>query len=289
MGTTWRLRVSPTTMEIQEDLASAAQARLDELERVFSNWRADSAVSRFNASRSTEWQAVPRELVEVVDFAREISRQTGGAFDVTSGPLIDLWGFGAKGRITSPPDEAAIAGAKERIGWKKLEVMRDPPMLRKSQADLEINVSALVEGYAVDDLVKRLRGEEHQDFLLDVGGELFAGCVNADGLPWQVGVQQPHAELGTVLGAMPLRDRALATSGTYRHFFEHGRKQFAHVIDPRTGRPVDHRVVSVSVVADTCLAADAWATALLVLGAVEGRALAQSAGVEAMFIEEAAR
>ena len=289
MGTTWRLQVSPAAMEMREELASATQARLDELERIFSNWRADSAVSHFNASRSTEWQAVPRELAEVVAFAREISRQTGGAFDVTSAPLIDLWGFGARGRTASPPDEEAIAGAKARGGWQKLEVKRDPPMLRKSQTDLEINVSALVEGFAVDDLVKRLRADGHRDFLLDVGGELFASGVNADKLPWQVGVQQPHAEKGAVLGAVPLRDRALATAGTYRQFFEHGGKQFAHVLDGRTGRPLEHRIVSVSVVADTCLAADAWATALLVLGPVEGKALAEKQDLEAMFIGEAAR
>ena len=286
MGTTWHATVALSRGMTKDDVAAALQKRLDELEDIFSNWHEDSAVSRFNASRSTEWQAVPHELAEIVSFAKGVSEQTGGAFDVTASPLIDLWGFGAAGRIMTPPDAEAVSQAKARCGWQKLGVKLEPPMLRKSQADLQINVSALVEGYALDDLTKRLKTHGIQNFLLDVGGELFASGTKLDGAPWQVGVQRPEGGKDAVVGAMPLQNKALATAGTYRQFFESGGRRFPHVLDARTGRPVEHGLVSVSVVADSCLMADAWATALLVLGPDEGRVMAEKLKLDAFFIAE---
>lgn len=286
MGTTWRATVVLSQGMAKDDVEVVLRKRLDELEDIFSNWRTDSVVSRFNASRSTEWQAVPHELAEVVSFAQRMSEQTGGAFDVTVSPLIDLWGFGAKGRITTPPDAEAVANAKARCGWQKLEVRLAPPMLRKSQPDLQINVSALVEGYALDDLTKRLKTHGLQNFLLEVGGELFASGTKPDGAPWQVGVQRPEGGKGVVVGVMPLQNKALATAGTYRQFIESGGRRFPHVLDARTGRPVEHGLVSVSVFAESCLMADAWATALLVLGPQEGRAMADRLKLDAIFIVE---
>lgn len=283
MGTTWHATLA-SSGSIANDAATLIQTRLDELEALFSNWLPDSAVSRFNTSSTTDWQPVPRELAEVMAFAQELSRETKGAFDVTVSPLIDLWGFGAKGLIHTPPTDAAIAAAKARCGWQKLEVKTEPPMLRKSLPELQINVSALVEGYAVDDLVKRLRARGIHDFLLDVGGELFASGVKADGSDWQVGVQQPQSAKGEVVGTMPLFDKALATSGTYRQFFEHDGRRYSHVLDARTGWPLEHTTVSVSVIADSCLAADGWATALLVLGPGAGGQAAGRRGLSAMFL-----
>ena len=283
MGTTWHLILA------KGDVSGASkmvQTRLDELESIFTNWREDSAVSRFNASRSTEWQSVPRELVDVVTLAQRISKETQGAFDITASPLIDLWGFGAKGRTKTIPSDETIAAAKARCGWEKIEVQTEPPRLRKTQADVEINVSGLVEGYAVDDIVKRLRNTGHANFLLDVGGELYASGTKPDGSPWEVGVQQPDAEKGVVTGAVPLQDKALSTSGTYQQFFEVDGKRFPHVLDARTGRPVSHSLVSVSVIADTCFEADSWTTALLILGPTEGREVAKRLGIDALFLAE---
>ncbi len=283
MGTTWRLVLARGDAETARRLV---QARLNELEALFTNWRPDSAVSRFNTSRSTAWQEVPRELAEVVKYAREVSRETGGAFDVTAGPLIDLWGFGAKGRVNAAPGDEAIAMAKQRCGWEKLEVDvgSDPPKLRKTAPDLELNVSALVEGYAVDDVVRRLREAGFPDFLLEVGGELYASGTRWDGQPWEVGVQQPGLDRREVAGSLPLTDRALATSGTYQQYFESGGQRYAHVLDARTGRPVAHDGVSVSVVHASCLTADAWATALLILGPEEGRKAAERLEIDALII-----
>jgi thiamine biosynthesis lipoprotein len=284
MGTTWHLVLAKGDTRTASEMV---QSRLDALESMFTNWRADSAVSRFNASRTTDWQPVPRELAEVMIFAQLLSKETNGAFDVTVSPLIELWGFGVKKSAHTIPADDAIATEMARVGWQKVEVRQEPPMLRKTQADVEINVAGLVEGYAVDDLVKRLREGGHVNFLLDVGGELFASGVKPDGTPWQVGVQQPDADKGVVTGAVALQDKALSTSGTYQQFFEVNGKRYAHVLDARTGRPVTHSLVSVSVISDSCFEADSWTTALLILGLKEGKETAARLGIDAMFIEEA--
>jgi thiamine biosynthesis lipoprotein len=284
MGTTWHLVLAKGDTRTASEMV---QARLDALESIFTNWRVDSAVSRFNASRTTDWQPVPRELAEVMVFAQLLSKETNGAFDVTVSPLIELWGFGVQKASHSIPSDEAIAKEMARVGWQKVEVKQEPPMLRKTQADVEINVAGLVEGYAVDDLVKRLRKAGHTNFLLDVGGELFASGLKPDGSPWQVGVQQPDAEKGVVTGAVALQDKALSTSGTYQQFFEVNGKRFAHVLDARTGHPVTHSLVSVSVISDSCFEADSWTTALLILGLKEGKETATRMGIDALFIEEA--
>lgn len=283
MGTTWRLTLAKGDARAASQIV---QARLEALEAMFTNWSEDSAVSRFNASRSTDWLPVPRELAEVMTFAQRLSKETNGAFDVTASPLIELWGFGVQKSTHTIPSDDAITTAKARVGWQKVEVQLEPPMLRKTQADVEINVSSLVEGYAVDDLVKRLRDAGHTDFLLDVGGELYASGMKPDGSPWQVGVQQPDAEKGVVTGALAIQDKALSTSGTYRQYFEVDGKRYPHVLDARTGRPAAHPLVSVSVIADSCFEADSWTTALLILGLKEGKETAARLGIDALFLEE---
>lgn len=286
MGTTWHATFAPQKIASEKTLQHLIQSRLDELDALLSNWRSDSVISRFNDSSSTDWQSVPEEVAEVVTFAQELSRETNGAFDVTLAPLIDLWGFGAHGRIKAPPGSQAIAEAQSRCGWQKLEVRLAPPALRKTEATLQINVSALVEGYASDDLVRRLRARGLKNFLLDIGGELYASGTRADGSPWQVGIQQPAAENGKVVTTLPLQNLALATSGTYRQYFESSGRPYAHVLDGRTGSPVAHDLISVSVTHKSCFNADGWATALLTLNPVEGRALADRRGVTAFFLQK---
>jgi thiamine biosynthesis lipoprotein len=286
MGTTWHLTYVKPANPPPTAPSELVQSRLDEMESIFSDWRPETVVSKFNASRSTDWQAVPKELADAVFFAQQLSRETQGAYDVTAAPIIDLWGFGARGRVGAPPSDAAIAEVKALYGWQKLEVRQDPPMLRKLHADLRINVSAMVEGYAVDDIVQRLRTQGISNFLLDVGGEIYASGVKADGSAWQVGVQRPDADQSAVVGSMPLRNKALATSGTYNQFFEYEGKRYAHLLDARTGRPVEHSAVSVSVTTDTCFAADGWASALLIVGPDEGGRLAGKHGISAMILTE---
>lgn len=281
MSTNWRVSVIDAPASLSQ---AAIQARLDDLENIFSNWRLDSAVSRWNASRSTDFQPVPRAVAEVVHVAMQIARETDGALDVTIAPLIDLWGFGTHGAITSPPTDEAIIRAQEHTGWQKLEVQLNPPRLRKSDPWITINLSTLVEGYAADQLSAWLSAQGCKTHLVDVGG-----AIVARGKAWTVGVQTPESIQGDALTAVPLQDEAVTTAGTYRKHFEKEGQRYSHILDPRTGKPVKHGLVSVSVFHGNAMMADGYDTALLVLGPGRGPSLAMKLGLRVVFVEDHSR
>lgn len=286
MGTTWRLQVASRMSDRDLDvLRRRIAGRLDDLDRAFSNWRPDSEVSLFNAGRTTAPVSVSREVAEVARRALEVARQTGGALDPTLAPLIDLWGFGPKGRRRNLPAADEIERARRRCGWSHLEVTLDPPTLRKRRPDLEINVSAVVEGHALEVLGRLLHDSGLHNWLLEIGGEVLARGRAVDGAPWIVGIQTPDAPAGEVFGDVELMDQCLATSGNYRQFFETERKRVSHLIDPRTGRPVEHGLASVSVMDRSPIVADAYATALMVLGRRDGEVIARRAGLSVVWIE----
>lgn len=286
MGTTWSLKIADDQAVNKEEVMSLIQGRLDELEQLFSNWRPDSEVERFNASVSTDWQPVSSELAEIALLAQEISRDTDGAFDITLAPLVKLWGFAGGTTLKETPSDQAIHDVKKQVGWQKLEIRQQPPSLRKADTAVSMNVSALAEGYAADDLTEMLRQYGLSNFLLDIGGEIYAAGRRGDGSRWQVGVQRPGSdkkerELAT---QVELENQALATSGVYQQFLEINGQRYPHILDGRTGRPVTHVVESVSVIAEKCLTADAWATGLLILG-FNGRELAEQKTLSALFLE----
>lgn len=276
MGTTWSLRVDPEAISFgQNDL----QQPLDAWEAIISHWRPDSAISRFNASTSTDWIIVPAELVEVVELAQQIGATSDHALDITIAPLIDLWGFGATGKRGSMPTDAEIAQAKTQCGWQHLHTRHDPPALRKSVPELRINVSAVAEGWALDRLARHLESKGVTHFLLEIGGEVLARGE------WRVGIQTPAAPPGAAAQTLLLKDQAIATSGVYRQHFTVAEKTYAHIIDPRTGRPIEHALASVSVIHSIAAQADGFATSLLVLGPDAGRRLATKLGLRVVWFE----
>ncbi|MCX6849463.1 MAG: FAD:protein FMN transferase [Verrucomicrobia bacterium] len=276
MGTTWSLRVDGGAGSISQ---KEIQQQLDNWESIISHWRPDSAISRFNASSSIDWVAVPAELVEVVELAQQIGGATDHALDITLAPLIDLWGFGATGRRDTAPTEAEIAGAKLKCGWQHLHTRHDPPALRKGIPGLQINVSAVAEGWAMDHLAQHLKTTGINRFLLEIGGEVLARGE------WRVGIQTPAAPPGESAQTLLLKDQAITTSGVYRqHFFAEG-KEYAHVLDPRTGSPIEHSLASVSVIHPSASQADGFDTALLILGPKEGRQLAEKLGLHVVWFE----
>ncbi|MGV3662684.1 MAG: FAD:protein FMN transferase [Prosthecobacter sp.] len=278
MGTTWSLRArAPFAAGLQADI----QHQLDTWEAILSHWRPDSGLSRFNASASTGWIEVPTELVEVVELAQQIGADTGHALDITLAPVVDLWGFGAGGRRTSAPSEAEIAAAKALCGWQHLQARHEPPALRKAFPQLRINVSAVAEGWALDRLAKHLEAAGVTDFLLEIGGEVLARGG------WRVGIQTPAAPPGEAAQMLLLKDQCLATSGVYRQHFTHDGRDHAHIIDPATGRPIEHGLASVSVIHAMASQADGFATALLVLGPAKGRMLAEKLGLQVVWFERA--
>jgi FAD:protein FMN transferase len=280
MGTTWSLR----SVQASDETRALIQNHLDQREAVLSHWRQDSAVSRFNDSRSTDWQPVPAELVKVVELARDIASRTEGALDITLAPLIDLWGFGAAGAAMAIPSEAQIADAKARCGWQYLQTQLDPPALKKSIPELRINVSSVTEGFVIEELITLLKEQGLTDFLLEVGGEVAAIGRAPDVQPWRVGIQTPEAPSGNALQTVPLTDLCIATSGNYRQHFEKGGHSYSHLISPITGRPIEHPLTSVSVIQPSSALADGYATALMILGPERGREVADKLGLRVIWI-----
>jgi thiamine biosynthesis lipoprotein len=284
MGTTYtvKLRAMPRSLS-PEALAAQIARRLERVERLLSTYDPDSELSRFNRSPSTDWFEVSPDTATVVAAARAISERSDGAFDVTVGALVNLWGFGPGGRTAAVPDAAAIEAARALTGYRHLAVRLEPPALKKADARLYVDLSSIGDGFGVDRIADLLDRAGIRDYLVEIGGELRARGLNPDGLPWRVGIERPGMP-PAVQRVVALDGLALSTSGDYRNYFEQDGVRYSHVIDPGTGRPVAHDTASVTVVHARAMIADGWSTALLVLGLPRGLALAEEAGLAALFL-----
>lgn len=299
MGTTYHVKLVGVAAADAAAIRAEIEAVLADVDERLSTYRRDSEVSRFNRAPAGEWFAVSPATVEVVSAALAFSRQTGGALDVTVGPLVRLWHFGPNAITESkstadiaPPDEAALQAARKLIGYEKLEVRTDPPALRKRVDGLEIDLSAVGEGDAIDRVTAAITKRDIANYLVELGGEVRAGGLGPNGSPWHVAVERPPVvqspiERHEMLSTVSLSNAALATSGDYHRYFEHGSHRYSHIIDPSTGRPVSHTLASVTVAADDALTADAWDTALLVLGPKHGYDSAVEHGIAALLISRA--
>jgi FAD:protein FMN transferase len=265
MGTTWTLRTQNKPPE-----ARPIQERLDELEGIFSTWREDSEISRFNRFPLGEPFPASRHLLALTETAARFHASSNGALDPTVGPLVASFGFGPPS-MADPLAVPCFAAIERSIAQGTL---------RKTKAAATLDLSALVEGYALDIIGEDLKKAGYSNFLLEIGGELLAHGPGPQGQGWTVGVQDPGRARGVPLRRIALRNEALATSGTYIQ--QDGQNN--HLIDPRTRRPIAHDTVSVSVVAPDATTADGWATALMILGEADGRALADREGLQALFL-----
>jgi len=287
MGTTYRVKwLSNQGTEGTQEIRAGIDDQLEDINRRMSTYLPDSELSRFNRSSGSDWFAVSVPTAEVVKEALRIADLTQGAFDPTIGPLVDLWGFGSGEDRIEPPSDQEIAATISRIGFERLELRGDAPALRKQAADLEIDLSAIAKGYAVDRVAGFLAGHEVENFMVEVGGEVRAQGQSLADRPWRVAVERPHIDKPVAHRVLPLSDLAMATSGTYRNYFDAGGRRYSHTIDPASGWPIDHHTISVSVIHPSCMTADALATALLVLGADRGLRLAEKNGLTVLFIRE---
>ena len=288
MGTTYTVKLAQLPDGVSlEQLGERADATLERINALMSTYRQDSEISRFNSSVDTGWQPVSAETGTVIAAALEVSHSTGGAFDITVGPLVDLWGFGPAGERDRLPSAAEIARARQRVGFRKLALRTAPPALRKTDAGVHIDLSAIAKGYAVDRLAELLESVGAHDYLVEIGGELRAGGRKPDGAPWRVAIERPDRGGTGIQRVIALEQAGMATSGDYRNFREIDGERYAHTIDPATGRPVRHTLASVSVVHGSTMYADAMATALMVMGPDHGYAFAESQGLAALFVRRA--
>ena len=275
----------PTGRELDRAAVEAeVRGILERIEGRMSHYRPDSELSRFNRARTTEPQPMSGETLEVVAEALAVSRASGGAFDVTVGPLVEAWGFGPPGRAPAAPDAADLVALRARVGSDLLEVDLTASTLRKRRPDVVLDLSAIAKGHAVDAVASLLVGRGLGDHVVEIGGELRAGGGNERGEPWRVAVERPALGVPAAQRIVSLTNAALATSGDYRNFYDLDGTRVSHTLDPRTGRPVTHRLLSVSVIAERCSLADARSTALNVLGPDDGYALAVDHGWAALFV-----
>lgn len=283
LGTDFTVRLAgpPLDDAAQEAAVVAIRAELDEVDRLMSTWKDDSELSRLNRAPGGVPFPVHAETRAVLERALAIAAASGGALDVTVGPLVRAWGFGA-GAADTPPTPAALAALSEQVGWQKLQL--GPEGATKAVDALSIDLSAIAKGWAVDEVSRALAALGHRDHMVEVGGEVRAQGTNGSEAPWRIAIEQPDALRRSAHAVVGLADRAMATSGDYRNYREVDGERVSHTIDPRTGRPARHRLASVTVVTDDCVDADGWATALMVLGPDEGHAVATRAGLAAYFL-----
>jgi len=286
MGTSWSARV---VQAAPGDFQAGLQGQLDEVVAQMSHWEAGSDLGRFNRAPAGTWQQLPAAFYEVLAYALDVCRQSGGACDPCAGALVNLWGFGPVNRYDVPgfqsptPQQAQAALPVQRV-------VLDPATRSALQpGGVQLDLSAIAKGYGVDCLARWLEAQGCHHYLVEVGGELRGAGVKPDGQPWWVALEQvidaPENDDGIVAA---LHGLAVATSGDYRRFYLNDARRYPHTIDPRSGAPIEHGIASVTVVAASCMACDAWSTALTVLGLDDGMALAEQRGIAARFVVRSA-
>lgn len=288
MGSAWTVKIAGELPLPAADLQAAVQARFAAVDLALSTWNADSALSRFNADDSGEWLDVDAELAVVMRYALTLAERSDGAYDITVGPLVNLWGFGPDPAQFTVPDAAALETARSRVGWIRVQV--DPARNRaRKQPGVRVDLSSLGKGHGVDRVAEYLDTAGVTNYLVDLSGKLRARGHNAAGAAWRVAVERPGADNAAAAPDMPheiveLRDASIATAGDYRRYFESGGRHYSHIIDPRSGYPVAHATVSATVTARGCMEADALATMYMVMEPAAALRDADIHGVAALLI-----
>ena len=276
MGTSYSIQWSDASIPIAtSELKNLIEQRLVHINSLLSTYIADSQLSKFNQSREQGWHEVDLELAQLVAIALSISHQSDGAFDITVGPLVNLWGFGASNASFSFPTDSEITIAKRSIGYQHLAVRLDLPALNKKVADLYVDLSAIAKGYAVDAVAQILEDNNILNYMVEIGGEVKGHGIAPHGNPWRIGIETPNFQRGNIEQIVSLKNVSVATSGDYRNFIEHQGKRYSHTIDPHSGYPVSHNLGSATVIHQSTAIADAWATAFMVLGAEKSYLLSQ--------------
>lgn len=287
MGTGYSIKLAGTVKKSDlNTLHEEMEAVLTEVNRQMSTWDPESEISRFNHSTSTAPFSCSPALAEVVQQSLTLSASTGGAFDPTLQPLLNLWGFGSEGNERHVPSEEELAVARRLTGWRKIKT-DGRSFLMKSEPGLSLALGAIAKGYGVDRLAGLLEKADCENWFVEIGGEVAVHGMNPDGVPWRIGIQFPSTNPmdNQLQGILHLSDGAVATSGDYRNYIEEEGVIYSHILDPRTGLALRSDVASVTVVAPHCMDADGAATALFVLGADEGlRWVEEQPGLEALFL-----
>jgi thiamine biosynthesis lipoprotein len=288
MGTSWRVSVVGLDDSRRQALQEKIQARLDADDQLLSTWKSDSALMRFNQTPTTAPWPVSEEMADIVTQSLRIGEKTAGAMDITVGPLVNLWGFGPEQQPVKTPTQAQIDSARARTGLQHLTVINTASRqyLQKDLPDLFVDLSTVGEGYAADHLARLMEQEGLPRYLVSVGGALVSRGMNSGGQPWRVAIQKPTDRENAVQAIVDINGHGISTSGSYRNYYELDGKRISHVIDPQTGRPITHNLVSVTVIAPTALEADGWDTGLMVLGREKAQQVVREQGLAVYMISK---
>jgi thiamine biosynthesis lipoprotein len=285
MGTTWSVIMLPNSDGSDaNNLKQYLQKRLDQINSLMSTYDPTSEISRFNNQVSTDWFAISVDTAQVIELSLAISSLTGGAFDISVGPLVELWGFGAAERGKKIPSEDQVSKHLAWVGYENIGLRREPATISKQVPELRIDLSAVAKGYAADALAEILEQQGISNYLLEIGGELQISGHRGDGTPWQIAIEKPLEGVREVATIFPLTNTGLATSGNYRNFYMEDGQRYSHTIDPVSGKPIRHRLASVTVLDRSCARADALATALMVMGEKKGRRFCEKNHIAAYFL-----
>lgn len=284
MGTSYSVKVAE---DLEDDkilvLRKGIAEVLEGVNKQMSTYIKSSEISRFNRYQGKDWFAVSADFAAVVAHARRLSDETAGAFDVTVGALVNLWGFGPPPHQRKVPTDEEIRRAKQQTGYQRVEIRRDPPALKKDTPSVYLDLSAIAKGFAVDKVAEYLHKQGMAKYMVEIGGEIRTRGRKTEETTWQIGIEAPGIQR-IIKKIISLTDRAMATSGDYRNYFEEKGIRFSHTIDPRTGKPIRHSLASITVIAQTCMEADAIATAIMVLGPQAGYQLAIDKQLPCFFI-----
>jgi thiamine biosynthesis lipoprotein len=284
-GTRYHINVVLTEdRENLEDLAQGIKETLESVDAAMSTWRDDSELSRFNQLEDqSAWTTVSPELFEVLETAQTVAETSGGAFDITIGPVVNLWGFGPEARPEQVPEDDELQRRLATTGFRFLELDAGQGAIR-AQRPQYLDLSGIAKGYGVDAVARYLEQQGVDRYLVEIGGEVRVNGRKPDGSAWRLAVEEPVAQARQVNRVIAMDRNGMATSGDYRNYYESDGQRYSHTIDPATGRPVGHRLASVTVIAGSSMVADAWATAFTVLGYEEGYRLALQENMAVYFI-----
>ncbi len=285
MGTTWSVKaVLPATTDLAA-LEAMVQRALDAVVAEMSPWAPLSDLSRYNRAPAGSWTTLPPATATVLRRAIEVAEASDGAFDPSLGALVDLWGFGPRPFSGGPPLAADITPLREAGGWKRLALDGDALF---QPGGLRLDLNGIAKGFGVDQAAAALDRAQVKSYLVEVGGELRGIGAKPDGQPWWVELERPPTANDAERTMVALHDLSVATSGDYRRFFDHDGRRYAHTLDPATGAPSTSAIVSVTVLAKDCMSADAWATALTVMGPDAALAFAAQHDLAALIVSRAA-
>ena len=284
-GTTYHISFWSVPAIEDKNIQNLTEAEFNRLDKLLSNYRNDSDIEILNKTLSREPIAVNEEIISLIEQARIVSVASQGCYDLTIKPLFDLWGFKAEKFFA--PDEATLQATLNDVGFNKIEVL-DKTHLRKLNPELKIDLSSIAQGYSVSRIAALLEKQHIENYLVEIGGELQTRGVKPDGEPWRIALEKPLPDERTLQKIITIGQsspQAIMTSGTYRHYFDVNGKRYSHILDARTGSPINHNTVSVTVFDADPTHADAWSTALLCLGREAGVEAANKSGIAALFIE----